>query len=145
MPYTITKVDLWVGTVKDRPGGLAEKLEALSSAGVDLEFIMSRRAPGKPGTGVVFLTPFKGTAQRRAAKRAGIRKANGLYSLRVEGPDLAGLGARITGALARAGINLRSVSATSHGRNSVYYFIFDAASDADKASRILNKSLKTRE
>ncbi len=142
MPYTVTKVDLWVGTVKDRPGGLAEKLEALSRAGADLEFIISRRAPGKPGTGVLFLTPLKGAAQTRAAKKVGIKKASGLYSLQVEGPDLAGLGAKITGALARTGINLRSVLATSHGRNSVCYFVFDTGSDADKAGRLLKKTLK---
>ncbi len=143
MPYTITQVDLWVGTIKDRPGGLAEKLEALSRAGIDIEFIMARRAPGKPGTGVLFLSPIKGAAQIRVAKRAGINKINSLYSIRVEGPSLADLGARVTGALARAGINLRSMSATSRDRNSVCYFVFDAASDADRASRILNKILKT--
>ena len=43
--YTVSKVDVWVGTIRDRPGGVAEKLEALARAGANLEFVISRRAP----------------------------------------------------------------------------------------------------
>ncbi|MGH7774989.1 MAG: amino acid-binding protein, partial [Candidatus Binatia bacterium] len=67
MPYAVRKVDVWVAEIDDRPGGLAEKLEALVKAGANFEFVISRRAPEKPGKGVVFLTPIRGTAQKRAA------------------------------------------------------------------------------
>ena len=49
MAYQITKEDVWSGDVADRPGGLAEKLEPLANAGVDLGFMISRRAPDLPG------------------------------------------------------------------------------------------------
>lgn len=142
MAYTITKVDVWVGTIEDRPGALAEKLQALSQAGSNLEFVISRRAPDKPGTGVVFLAPLTGAAQTRAAKKSELTKRESSHSLRVEGPDRPGLGAKITRSLADVGINLRGVSAAALGRRSVAYFAFDSSSDASKAGRILRKVLK---
>ena len=142
MAYAINKVDVWVGEVEDRPGGLAEKLAVLTKAGANLEFLISRRAPEKPGTGVVFLTPIKGAAQKRAATETGLNTTDSLHSVRVEGPDRPGLGMKMTRALADAGINLRGVSAAALGRRSVTYFAFDSASDAETAIRILRKALK---
>lgn len=142
MAYTIKKIDVWAGEIDDRPGGLAEKLEALGKARGNLEFVISRRAPEKPGTGVVFLTPVKGSAQRRAANEAGLNTTDSLHSLRVEGPDRPGLGMKMTRALADVGINLRGVSAAALGRRSVTYFAFDSADDAAKAIGVLKKALK---
>jgi hypothetical protein len=142
MAYTVSKVDVWAGTIMDRPGGLAGKLEALSRAGANLELVISRRAPEKRGTGVVFLAPVKGAAQTNAAKKAGLRKSTNLRSLRVEGPDRAGLGTKITLALADAGINMRGLSAAALGRRTVVYFAFDTAADATKAGTILRRVLK---
>src|SRR3970040_2039722 len=96
MPYSIRKIDVWAAEIEDRPGGLAEKLEALARAGGSLEFIISRRAPDKPGKGVVFLTPVRGAKQTRAAIDAGLGTTDSLYSLRVEGPDRPALGPKIT-------------------------------------------------
>ena len=141
MAYEITKVDVWVATIKDRPGGLAEKLAALLGAGASLEFAISRRAPDKPGKGVVFLAPLRGAAQTRAAKKAGFSKATSLCSLRLEGPNKRGLGAEITQVVAEAGINMRGWSAASLGRRCVFYSAFDKPVDANKAARILRKAL----
>jgi hypothetical protein len=60
----------------------------------------------------------------------------------VEGADKAGLGAKMTNALAEAGINLRGLSAAALGRRGVSYFAFDSAADADAAIRVLKKALK---
>jgi len=141
MSYEISKVDVWAGSIEDRPGGLAEKLEALEEAGANLEFVIARRAPEEPGTGVVFLAPVRGAKQARAAKQAGLSKASSLCSVRLEGPDKPGLGARITRILAEAGINLRGLSAAALGRRCVVYFAFDSSNDAAKAVRILKKQL----
>ncbi len=108
MAYTIKKVDVWAGEVADRPGGLASTLAAMQSAGSNIEFVVARRAPDKPGTGVIFLTPVKGSKQKTAAQQAGLGTSESLHSVRVEGPDRAGLGAKMADALAAAGINLRS-------------------------------------
>lgn len=142
MPYSIRKVDAWAAEIDDRPGGLAEKLEALAKAGASLEFIISRRAPEKPGKGVVFLTPVRGTKQTRAATEAGFSTSSSLQSVRVEGPDRPGLGTKMTRAIADAGINLRGVSAAALGRKSVTYFAFDSADDAANAIKLLKKALK---
>jgi len=142
MAYTIKKVNVWAGEIADRPGGLGEKLSAVSNAGANLEFLVSRRAPDKPGTGVVFVTPVTGAKQKKAAQEVGLSTTDSLHSVRVEGPDRAGLGMRMTSALADANINLRGVSAAALGRRAVTYLAFDSADDADAAIRALTKALK---
>lgn len=142
MAYNVKKVDVWAGEIADRPGGLAATITALSNAGANLEFLISRRAPDKPGTGVVFLTPIKGAKQKSAALAAGLAATGRLYSVRVEGADRPGLGAKMTNALADANINLRGVSGAALGRRAVTYFAFDSAADADTAIRLLRKALK---
>jgi hypothetical protein len=142
MAYSIKKVDVWAGEIDDRPGGLAAKLETLAGAGASLEFIIGRRQPDKPGTGVVFLTPLKTGKQKQAASAAGFSTTASLQSVRVEGPDKAGLGNKMTRALADAGINLRGISAAALGRRSVSYLAFDNAEDAANAMKLLKKALK---
>src|SRR3954447_5739390 len=142
MAYALRKVEVWAGEIADRPGGLSAMMEALSNAGATLEFVVSRRAPDRPGTGVVFLTPVKGVKQKNAARAAGLNTTDSLHSVRIEGPDRPGLGAKMTRALADAGINLRGVSAAALGRRAVTYLAFDNAADADNAIRTLKKTLK---
>jgi hypothetical protein len=142
MAYAISKVDVWAGEIADRPGGLAATLESLQNAGANLEFLVARRAPDKPGTGVVFVTPIKGTKQKSAAGSAGLQTTDSLHSLRVEGPDRPGLGTKMTRALADAGINVRGVSAAAIGRRAITYFAFDSAADAASALRVLRKALR---
>ena len=142
MAYAINKVDVWAGEIADRPGGLAGTLEGLQDAGVNLEFLVARRAPDKPGTGVVFVTPVKGAKQKSAAGAAGLQTTDSLHSVRVEGPDRPGLGSKMTRALAEAGINLRGISAAAMGRRAITYFAFDSAADANNAIRVLRKTLQ---
>ena len=140
MASQISRVDVWAGNIADRPGGLAKKLEALAEAGASLEFMIARRRPEKPDRAVVFLAPVRGPKQIRAARKAGLSKAATMYSLRLEGPDKPGLGARISDVIAEAGINMRGLSAAAIGRKYVVYFAFDSDADAKMASRILRKT-----
>jgi hypothetical protein len=139
MKLNVSKTDVWAATIEDRPGGLADKLASLAGAGVNLEFIISRRTPEKAGKGVVFVTPIKGAKQVKAAQSTGFQKTNKLHSIRVEGTDKPGMGARITTALAEAGINLRGLSAAAIGRNFVTHLALDTAEQAAKAAGILKK------
>jgi len=139
MALQVTRVDVWAASIEDAPGGLAGKLAALAEAGANLEFVIARRSPEKPGTGVVFVTPIKGAAQARAAKKAGFVKTKSLHSVRVEGPDKKGQGAKVTQAVAEAGINLRGVSAAAIGRKFVSHLALDSSADATKAVRLLKK------
>jgi hypothetical protein len=139
MKLKVSRTDVWAAAIEDRPGGLHEKLAALSGTGANLEFVVSRRAPDRPGKGVVFLTPVKGAKQTKAATAAGFRKSAGLHSVRIEGTDKPGLGASVTQALASAGINLRGLSGAAFGRRFVAYLALDTAEDAVKATGILKK------
>jgi len=140
MKLKVSRVDVWAATIKDRPGGLAEKLSALSRAGANLEFVIARRAPERRGQGVVFLTPIKGGKQARTAKAAGFMKTGGLHSLRIEGKDRPGLGARLTQKMAAARINLRGFSAAAMRGRFVAYLALDTAAAAKKATALI-KSL----
>lgn len=137
MAFKIERVDTWAASLEDRPGELAAKLKALAQAGVNLEFVIARRAPDKPGEGVVFVTPVKGTAGLRAARTAGFMKTDSLHTLRLEGADKKGEGSKITQALADSGLNLRGLSAAAINKKFVAHLALDTAADAAKAVRIL--------
>ncbi len=139
MALKVQRVDTWAASIKDRPGGLAVKLDALAGAGVNLEFVIARRAPDRAGSGVVFVTPVKGAAAVRAARRAGFEKTASLHTLRIEGPDRQGQGARLTQALADAGLNLRGMSGAAIRKRFVTHIALDTAADAAKAARVLQR------
>jgi hypothetical protein len=141
MAYEITKEDVWVGAIEDRAGAVAEKLEAVSRVGVNLEFMIARRAPEKPGTGVLFLAPIRGERAVRAALQAGLSQWTSAYTLRIEGPDRPGLGALIARTVAEEGISMRGASGAKLGERSVSYLAFDSAADADRASEALTDAL----
>ena len=137
MALEVTVVEVWAASIEDRPGGLAGKLEALASAGANLEFVVSRRSPEKPGTGVVFVTPIVGEGQTAAAEAVGFARSKSLHSVRAAGADAPGLGAQITKALGDAGINLRGLSAAALGGQCVVHLALDTEDDAATAVEVL--------
>jgi hypothetical protein len=137
MALKVERIDTWAAPIDDRPGGLADKLNTLANAGVNLEFLIARRAPEKPGRGVVFVTPIKGTAGSRAARQAGFAKTERLHTVRIEGPDERGACARIAQALAEKGLNLRGLSAAAMNKRFVCHIALDTTADAAKAMRVL--------
>jgi len=137
MSLKVTKIDVWSGEIRDQPGGLAGVLRELAGAGANLEMVVARRAPDRPGSGVVFLAPVKGRKASQAAAGAGLSPAAGVAALRVEGADRPGLGAKMTNAIADAGINVRGLSAAALGSRFVAYVAFDGAGDADKAAKAI--------
>ena len=139
MKLDVRRTDTWGSVIDDRPGGLADKLTALAAAGANLELIVARRAPEQRGSGVVFVAPLKGAKQIKAAEAAGFQKTESLHSLRVEGADKPGMGAKLTQALAAAGINLRGLSAAAFGKRYVSHLALDTAKDAAKATAVLKK------
>ncbi|HEY0569791.1 MAG TPA: hypothetical protein VGD13_16930 [Xanthobacteraceae bacterium] len=138
MALKVTKADVWATTVEDRAGGAAEKLEALAKAGANLEMVLARRSD-QPGQGVMFVTPVKGAKAVKAAQAAGFGKPENIHSLRIEGGDKPGLGARIARALGDAGVSFRGISAVAIGRKFISYLACDSAEDAAKAIRVLRK------
>src|SRR5260370_38282296 len=106
MKLKITRVEVWAAGIEDRPGGVAEKLELLASAGTNLGFILARRAPESPGLGVVFVTPLKGSTQFKAASDAGFLKTEILRAVRVEGSNRAGTAVKLARQMPVAGTSL---------------------------------------
>ena len=138
MALKATKAEVWVATIEDRPGGVAEKLEALAKAGASLEMALARRTE-VPGKGVLFVTPVKGAKATRAAQEAGFAKPANIHSVRIEGADKPGLGSKMARALASAGISFRGISAVAIGRKFVSYLACDSAEDAARAIAALKK------
>lgn len=137
MAAEVTRIEEWAGDIQDRPGGLAEILKPLADAGADLECIVARRQPGKPGTGVVFVYPIEGAKVKAAAKKAGLTPVKDVWALRVSGPNKAGVGSQMLERLAVAGINMRGMNAVVIGNKYVCYCTFDNSADATKAARLL--------
>ena len=140
MSLAVERVDVWAATIDDQPGGLAEKLAPLAEAGADLEFAIARRAPDKPGAGVVFVTPLRGDAETEAGAKAGFAVADSLHSLRIEGDNKPGIGTKLAEKLADAGINLRGLSAAVIGQRFIMYLALDTADDAAKAMSLLQNA-----
>jgi hypothetical protein len=139
MKLKVTRVDVWAASIADRPGGLAGKLDALAKAKANLEFIIARRAPDHPGKGVVFVTPLTSPNQVSAARKMGFKRTAALHSVRIEGADRPGLGAKLTRALAAARINLRGFSAAAIGKRFVAHLALDTGAAANKAVQVLKK------
>ena len=137
MALKVTKTDIWSAEINDQPGGLAAIIETIAGAGANLECLIARRQPNKPGKGLVFVTPLKGRRVRAAAARAGFRKSLRIATLKIEGNDRAGLGAAIARTVGTAGVNFRGTSATVIGRKFVCYLGFDNWDDANKAAAAL--------
>jgi hypothetical protein len=137
MRIEVSRVDVWAASIEDRPGGLAEKLDVLAQAGVDLEFIVARRSSSSPGIGVVFVTPIKGPKQVRAARKAGFEKTKSLHGIRISTGNKPGFGAELTRQFAGAGLNLRGFSGAAITNRAIIHAAFDSEADAAKAMRLL--------
>jgi hypothetical protein len=137
MTLKVARVDTWSASLQDKAGNLAAKLSALANAGINLEFVIARRSPDTPGTGVLFVTPIKGAAATRAARLAGFKRSTSMHTVRVECPDKVGQGRAIAQALADQGLNLRGFSAAAVSKKCVVHIAVDKAGDVTKAMRLL--------
>lgn len=138
MALKASKADVWVVSIEDRAGAAAEKLEALAQGGANLEMVFARRTD-EPGKGVMFVTPVKGAKAAKAAQAAGFGKPQSIHSVRIEGGDKPGLGAKIARTLGNAGVSFRGISAIVIGRKFISYIACDSAEDAAKAVAALRK------
>jgi len=139
MDLIVERADVWVASIKDKRGGLSHLLASLRTVGADLDFILARRAPDKPGEGVVFLTPLRGDTEIAAAAMLGFNVATSIDTLRIEGENVPGAAALLTAALAEGGINLHGFSGAVIGKSFVIYVSFDNAQDVAKAEAILKQ------
>ena len=139
MNLNVEHEEVWAASMEDRPGTLANKLAALAEVGADLDFVIARRAPDKPGTGVVFVTPLRGDREIEAAGDLGFSATNRMHSVRVEGKNEPGIAAKVTQKVGQAGLNLRGFSGAVIGTQFVLHLAFDRAEDAQKAIALLRQ------
>ncbi|SAL06372.1 hypothetical protein AWB78_08036 [Caballeronia calidae] len=140
MELSVERVDVWAATIEDKPGGLAQVLNALRQAGVDLQFVVARRTPEAAGKGVVFVAPVQGESEIRAATQAGFSVSPSLHSVRVMGMDQLGIIGQVSQMLADGGVNLRGVSAAVLGTQFIAYIAVDSLQDAETAVDILQRA-----
>ena len=140
MELKVKVVDVWAADLPDEPGALAKKLTQLAGAKADLDFIISRRRPDMPGQAVVFVTPLQGDEQIEAASEVGFNLLPSLHSVRIEGPNEAGIASRIAKILGDEGINLRGLSAAVIGERFTIYLAVDTRNDATEIVRILGEA-----
>ena len=140
MEQIVERVSVWSASLQDNPGSLSNKLNCLEEAGVDLDFIIARRAAEKPGSGVVFVSPLRGDHEIRAASILGFAISSSIAALRVEGENEPGAAARLTDLIADAEINVRGFSGAVVGRKYVAYIGFDSPEDANEAASIIREA-----
>jgi hypothetical protein len=136
----VEQVNVWSASLMDKPGGLSNILKCLDEAGVDLDFIIARRAPDEPGKGVVFISPLQGDREVRAASTLGFAISNSIAAVRVEGQNEPGAAARLTDLIADAEINMRGFSGAVVGSRYIAYIGFDSPGDAKKAAGIIQEA-----
>ncbi|MCB9853113.1 MAG: amino acid-binding protein [Phycisphaerales bacterium] len=142
MAAKIESIDVWAGDLLNRPERLARVLEALASAGAELEFLVARRVSDR--TSRVYVAPLKGKKQKQAAADVGLVRADGMFALRIVGSDRPGLGAEITRCVAAAGINIRGASAASIGKKNAFYLGFRTDDERKLALSALRKRFGKR-
>lgn len=139
MSYRITKEYVWVGVIPDHADALAEKLRKLSEGGLDLELIVSRRA--QPGSGLMFVSPLRTMEELDAAERVGLSTKDSYRIIRIQGPNVHGLGAKIASTISQAGLSIREYTAAALGDQSVTNIAFDSDEDSDRAQELLKQAL----
>jgi len=132
----IERVDVWSASIADKTGGLSWLLKGMDEAGADFNFIIARRTPENPGSGVVFVTPIRGDREVKAASTLGFSLTNSVGAVCIEADNTPGATARLTGLIADAGINIRGLSVAVTGTRFVAYIGFDSTNDAEKAVSI---------
>jgi hypothetical protein len=139
MELIAEREEVWAASVQDKPGALASVLSTLADAGADLDFTIVRRAPDRPGTGVVFVTPLRADREVQAATSCGFSVTQRLHSVRVEAPNEPGIVAKLCRVIADAGINLRGLSAAVLGTKAIIHFGVDSAEDERTVIKLMSE------
>lgn len=140
MDPIVERVHVWSASLVDKPGGLSTILRGLDEAGADLDFIIARRAPEKPGTGVVFLSPLRGDREVRAASTLGFNLSSSIAAVRIEADNEPGAASRLADLIADEAINIRGFSGAVIGRRYIAYIGFDSPVDANKAVDLIKEA-----
>ncbi len=143
MSIAVRKAVLWRRQVENQSGVLANTLEPLAEADVDLQVVMGFRDLSTPDKAIIEVLPISGRKATSAAERAGLSVV-GVPILQVEGDNKPGMGHAIAKAVGEAGINLSFLIAQVVGRKYTALFGFETEADAKKASGLIKRAATTR-
>jgi len=142
MAFTVKKATLWRAEVAHQAGKLADILGPLAEAGASLRVVMGYAFPSTPGGAAIEVFPISGKKVTAAATAAGLSPSP-IACLLVEGNDRSGLGADMTRAIGRAGLNISFLMAETVGRKFSALFGFESDADANAASKVIKAVGKT--
>ena len=138
MTVKITRVKLWRTKISNRPGVLADTLEPLAQAGVDLKVVMKYSAPGQSSHATVEIFPGSSRRSVLAARAAGF-SLSPTPLLLVEGENRPGLAYAIANTIAWAGIVVRFLTAQEVGLRYSALLGFRTDDEAKKAASLIRK------
>src|SRR2546428_5062848 len=136
MAISVKKIPLWRREVPNRLGLLAQTLEPLSRSGANLQVVMGYHMGDNA---IIEVFPVSGKKSTSAAQQSGLAPL-GPPALLVQGDNRAGLGARLAGAIADAGINIHFLVAQVLGNRYSAVIGFGSDDDATRAVSIIKKA-----
>lgn len=137
MKVTTTPVEVWSTEIDDQPGGLARALRAITEFGANLDYVAAERQPDGSRKGVLHVASSDRYLYLDRVADVGLKRVSDCALLKIEGSDEPGAGARITRAMAEAGVSLRGFAGTVAGHHFVCYAEFDNIVDRTKADAAL--------
>ena len=141
MAMTVKKTAIWRREVDNRPGALAQTLEPLAGAGVDLEVVMGYGIGDHRAA--IEVAPVTGKRATAAAEKAGLAESR-VPAVLVTGDNKAGLGHALSKAIGDAGININFLIAQVIGNRFSSVFGFESEADADRAVPIMRNAAAQR-
>ncbi|WP_322061677.1 hypothetical protein [Paraburkholderia sp. J63] len=139
MEFSVETLDAWRAEIGVQPSVLADKLEALCSAGADLALVLARFDTLDSTHGSVLIAP--GTADRAkvAACEAGFDLGRRLYLVRLEGPERRSLSALLIRRLADNGVNIKGFWASAVGPRFTAAIAVDTIEDLGRVLHTLSQ------
>jgi hypothetical protein len=143
MSAKVKEITLWRKELENNPGTLARALEPFAKAGADLQIVMGYRYPGEPTKAAVELYRIDGKKATKAAIEAGL-SASAISAVLVEGDNRAGIGYRLTEAIAAARVNLDFLVAQVTGKKYSAVIGFESEADKQRAIPEIKKAVGKR-
>ena len=138
MAVRIKRIGLWRTAVPNRPGAVAEALEALAQGNADLKVVRVRGLPGGAGRHTVEVYGGESKRAAVAARAAGFSLAPATTVL-LQGDDRPGLAYAIANAVAWAGLGVRDLEGEVVGTRYSAILTFNSEEDAERAVAVIRK------
>ena len=138
MTLSVKRGSLWRRELANRPGSLADVLEHLTKAGVNLQIITSYCYESREGAAIEIF-PIADLKAEEAAKAAGFTKAQSTCCLTITSKDHVGVIFELAKTISDAGINLQFIQSQSIGDRYTALLGFFSEDDIDRTLVVLGQ------